>query len=94
VMYLGQIVESGTAQVVCGAPKHPYTRALMSLAPRLDTGSQTRVVLAGEMPSPIDPPAGCPFHPRCPIAEARCKTDVPAWRELCDGHWVACHLAH
>jgi oligopeptide/dipeptide ABC transporter ATP-binding protein len=52
-----------------------------------------RIVLPGDVPSPIHPPAGCPFHPRCPIAEARCRTEVPPWREISKDHWAACHLA-
>jgi oligopeptide transport system ATP-binding protein len=94
VMYLGRIVESGDARTVCQSPKHPYTQALISAVPVTDPDSKRRrIVLAGDVPSPIHPPAGCPFHPRCPLAEARCKTEVPALRELAPGHAVACHLA-
>jgi oligopeptide transport system ATP-binding protein len=94
VMYLGRIVESGPAKTVCGSPKHPYTQALLSAVPVLDQASKrARIVLSGDVPSPIHPPAGCPFHPRCPVAEPRCKTDIPELRSLNNGHGVACHLA-
>lgn len=94
VMYLGRIVEEGEAGVLVSAPKHPYTQALISAIPVVDPESKRqRIVLPGDVPSPIDPPSGCPFHPRCPIAEARCKTEVPRLREVADGHRVSCHLA-
>ena len=94
VMYLGKIVESGPAKAVCRSPKHPYTQALISAVPVVDPESKRRrIVLPGEPPSPISPPSGCPFHPRCPIAEARCRTDAPALRQAGDGHQAACHLA-
>jgi len=94
VMYLGRIVESGEAKAICRAPKHPYTQALLSAVPQVDPDSKRqRIVLVGDVPSPIHPPAGCPFHPRCPVAEARCKTEPPAGRELAPGRHVACHLA-
>jgi oligopeptide transport system ATP-binding protein len=94
VMYLGRIVETGDAKETCRAPKHPYTQALISAIPVVDPDSKRqRILLSGDVPSPIHPPGGCPFHPRCPIAEARCKTDVPALREIEPSHWVACHLA-
>jgi oligopeptide transport system ATP-binding protein len=94
VMYLGRIVEAGEARAVCGFPQHPYTQALISAVPVVDPDSKRRrIILAGDVPSPIHPPGGCPFHPRCPVAEARCKTDVPELREIDPGRWVACHLA-
>jgi oligopeptide/dipeptide ABC transporter ATP-binding protein len=94
VMYLGRVVESGPAREVCRIPQHPYTRALLSAVPVVDPESKReRIVLGGDVPSPIEPPAGCPFHPRCPVAEARCRTEVPAARTLGDGRVVACHLA-
>lgn len=94
VMYLGKIVELGEAKTVCRVPKHPYTQALMSAVPVVDPASKRkRIILSGEVPSPIHPPEGCPFHPRCPIAEARCKIETPALRELDSGHFAACHLA-
>jgi len=94
VLYLGKIVEAGEARTTCRFPKHPYTQALISAVPVVDPDSKRqRIILAGDVPSPIHPPAGCPFHPRCPVAEARCKTEAPALREVEPGHWVACHLA-
>jgi oligopeptide/dipeptide ABC transporter ATP-binding protein len=93
VMYLGKIVELGGAKAVVQTPKHPYTQALVSAVPQIDPASQrTRIILAGEMPSPIDPPPGCPFHPRCPLAEARCRSEPPALREVDPGHWASCHF--
>ena len=94
VMYLGRVVELGAASAVIGAPKHPYTQALISAVPVVDpTEKRARLVLPGDVPSPIHPPSGCPFHPRCPIAEARCRTEIPPLREIEPGHWAACHLA-
>jgi oligopeptide/dipeptide ABC transporter ATP-binding protein len=94
VMYLGKVVELGQAAAVVRTPRHPYTQALISAVPEIDDQSQRpRIVLSGELPSPIDPPSGCPFHPRCPVAEARCKLEVPLLREIVPGHWAACHLA-
>ena len=94
VMYLGRIVESGDAKDVCRAPKHPYTQALLSAVPVVDPDSKRqRIILAGDVPSPIHPPGGCPFHPRCPVAEPRCKTEVPQLRDLGTGRQAACHAA-
>jgi len=94
VMYLGKVVEQGEASVVVNEPKHPYTQALISAIPVVDPDSKRqRIVLPGDVPSPIDPPSGCPFHPRCPVAEARCRSEVPRLRELADGRSAACHLA-
>jgi oligopeptide transport system ATP-binding protein len=94
VMYLGKIVEMGDAKTVCRQPKHPYTQALISAVPVVDPSSKRkRIVLSGDVPSPIHPPAGCPFHPRCPVAEERCRTEVPLLRELSAGQFAACHLA-
>jgi oligopeptide/dipeptide ABC transporter ATP-binding protein len=94
VMYLGRVVESAESKILCRAPKHPYTQALLSAVPVVDPDSKRqRIILAGDVPSPIHPPGGCPFHPRCPIAEARCKTEPPALREVEPGRWAACHLA-
>jgi len=94
VMYLGRLVEAGDARAVCQSPKHPYTQALISAVPVVDPDSKRRrIILAGDVPSPIHPPGGCPFHPRCPVAEPRCQTEEPAWREVAPGRHVACHLA-
>ncbi len=94
VMYLGKVVEMGDAKVVCRQPKHPYTQALISAVPVVDPSSKRkRIVLSGDVPSPIHPPSGCPFHPRCPVAEARCKTEQPVLGEVGSGHFAACHLA-
>jgi len=94
VMYLGRIVESGDAEAICHFPKHPYTQALISAVPVIDPDSRRRrILLSGELPSPIHPPGGCPFHPRCPVAEPRCQAEVPPLREISPGHHAACHLA-
>jgi oligopeptide/dipeptide ABC transporter ATP-binding protein len=94
VMYLGKIVELAEAKAVIRAPKHPYTQALISAVPEVDPDTKReRIVLPGDVPSPIHPPSGCHFHPRCPVAEARCRTDAPLLREVAPGHWAACHLA-
>jgi oligopeptide transport system ATP-binding protein len=94
VMYLGRFVELADARSITGTPRHPYTQALISAVPVVDPKSKRRrIVLPGDAPSPIHPPPGCPFHPRCPLAEDRCRREVPAWREVAPGHWAACHLA-
>ncbi len=95
VMYLGRVVELAESKAVIQQPLHPYTQALISAVPIPDPiheQSRTRVVLAGEMPSPVNPPSGCPFHTRCPIREDRCQHEVPVLREIAPGHQVACHL--
>jgi oligopeptide/dipeptide ABC transporter ATP-binding protein len=94
VMYLGKIVETAEAKSIIREPRHPYTQALISAIPEVDPESKRRrIILPGDVPSPIHPPTGCPFHPRCPVAEVRCKAEVPAVREISSGHWVVCHLA-
>jgi len=97
VLYLGRLMEQGPAGAVCEQPLHPYTQALLSAEPlplpsdRRD--HQRRIRLQGEIPSPLNPPSGCPFRTRCPRAEARCAEQVPAWREVAPDHRVACHFA-
>jgi oligopeptide/dipeptide ABC transporter ATP-binding protein len=93
VMYLGKLVEVGTSRQICTAPKHPYTQALLSAVPIPDPGAKKqRVVLRGDVPTPIDPPAGCRFHTRCPVAVDRCKDEEPPLRQIQDGRDAACHL--
>jgi oligopeptide/dipeptide ABC transporter ATP-binding protein len=93
VMYLGRIVEIGGKQDIFGAPKHPYTQALIDAAPVADPrNKRQRSVLEGDVPSPLDPPKGCPFHPRCPHAFARCVVEAPQMTKRSDGHFAACHL--
>jgi oligopeptide transport system ATP-binding protein len=94
VMYLGKIVELTEARAIIRAPKHPYTQALISAVPVVDPDSKRqRIILPGDVPSPINPPPGCPFHPRCPIAVDECRVKVPALGEISPGHFAACHLA-
>jgi dipeptide transport system ATP-binding protein len=92
VMYLGKVVEQAPKQTLFTAPRHPYTRALLASTPRIDARArQTRQVLTGELPSPLNPPSGCAFHKRCPFAVARCAAQVPVLEDLGGGQWVACH---
>jgi oligopeptide transport system ATP-binding protein len=96
VMYLGKIVELADRKTLYDDPLHPYTRALLSAVPIPDPELEARrehLVLRGEVPSPLDPPAGCVFHPRCPLAEDRCRQVVPELREVKPAHWAACLLA-
>ena len=93
VMYLGKLVEVGTSEQICLAPKHPYTQALLSAVPIPDPAAKKqRIVLKGDVPTPINPPSGCRFHTRCPIAVDRCKVEEPPLRRLADSRLAACHL--
>jgi oligopeptide/dipeptide ABC transporter ATP-binding protein len=97
IMYLGRIVEHGPTDDVFNHPRHPYTRALLGAVPRADSGRRrqraARVVVEGEPPSPLQPPPGCRFHPRCPWAVDRCRTEEPYLRPVVADHFAACHLA-
>jgi dipeptide transport system ATP-binding protein len=91
VMYLGRAVEQGSREAIFAAPQHPYTRALLQASPVADPSRRGfRAKLVGELPSPLNPPSGCVFHPRCPLANARCKAEVPELQRL-NGRLVACH---
>lgn len=93
VMYLGKIVEVGTRTEIFRNPQHPYTQALLSAIPIPDPKSRAeRQVLRGEIPSPVEPPSGCRFHPRCPYAFDRCPEEEPGFTDLGEGHVAACHL--
>ncbi len=92
IMYLGRVVESAPADALFKAPNHPYTQALLANVPRLDARKKTFAVIKGEIPSPINPPGGCHFHPRCPFVMERCKSERPALREIAPGRMSACHL--
>jgi peptide/nickel transport system ATP-binding protein len=90
VMYLGRIAELAPAESLFRRPRHPYTRALMEAIPDLDMTGRARIPVGGEVPSPINPPTGCAFHPRCPLAGPRCKAERPELKPAGDA-MVACH---
>ena len=93
VMYLGKLVEVTDKRSLFAHPQHPYTEALLSAVPAPDPRTQKkRIILAGDVPSPINPPPGCRFHTRCPYVEARCRVEEPVTKEVRPGHFVACHL--
>jgi oligopeptide/dipeptide ABC transporter ATP-binding protein len=93
VMYLGKIVEIADRAALFAQPQHPYTEALLSAVPVPDPdAAKKRIILRGDVPSPINPPSGCRFHTRCPYAFDRCKTEEPPLQEVRPGHSAACHL--
>jgi peptide/nickel transport system ATP-binding protein len=94
VMYVGRMVELAETDALFSAPKHPYTAALLSAVPEPDPRTRSkRIVLQGDVANPASPPSGCYFHPRCPYAVERCRTETPAWRELPSHRFVSCHRA-
>ncbi len=92
VMYLGRVVESGLTDEIFAHPNHPYTKVLLREVPRLENRKIDFHPVEGEIPSPLDPPPGCHFHPRCPFAEKKCREQVPPLRSVSPGHFSACHL--
>ena len=92
VMYLGRMVELGGSEEIFAEPNHPYTAALLAEVPTFETKKKTYSAIKGEIPSPLNPPPGCHFHPRCPHAFARCKVERPAFKEIAPGRFSACHL--
>ena len=92
IMYLGRVVEVASTDVLFAGPNHPYAQALLAEVPRISTSKRTFHPIKGEIPSPLDPPPGCHFHPRCPHAFARCRNEVPVLKEIAPGRISACHL--
>ena len=92
IMYLGRVVEIAPTSELFADPNHPYTQALLAEVPRLETRQRKFAPVKGEIPSPIDPPSGCHFHPRCPQASARCREEIPVLREIAQKRFSACHL--
>jgi oligopeptide/dipeptide ABC transporter ATP-binding protein len=94
VMYLGNTVELGTVENLFSNPIHPYTQALLSAIPRPSVhANKNRIRLQGDLPNPANPPSGCPFHTRCPIAQDICNSKKPTWEQVEEGHFAACHFA-
>ena len=89
VMYLGHVMESAPSHELVSSPRHPYTKALLSAVPVVGNNTEKRQILSGDVPSPLAPPSGCPFHPRCPHARPECRCELPPWQEE-DGHGVRC----
>ncbi len=92
IMYLGRVVEVAATEAIFDDPNHPYTQALLAEVPRIDLRKRDYQPVKGEIPSPLDPPPGCHFHPRCPHASERCRRERPALKEIATGRWSACHL--
>jgi len=92
IMYLGRVVEAAPSEALFAAPNHPYTRALLAEVPRIDLRRRRFEPIRGEIPSPLDPPPGCHFHPRCPHAFPRCRSERPALKSIAPGRLAACHL--
>jgi oligopeptide/dipeptide ABC transporter ATP-binding protein len=93
-MYLGHLMELTTSEELYANPLHPYTKALLSAVPIPDPDKERqreRIILSGDVPTPLNPPAGCVFHTRCPIAVEECRQRIPDWRDMGGGHMVACH---
>ncbi len=94
VMYLGKICETAPVDVLFDAPRHPYTRMLLDTIPDIEMTGKAKIVSTGEIPNPINPPGGCPFHPRCPLAQAVCRERAPRLKLINSGSRVACHIVH
>lgn len=92
IMYLGRIVELGPTEAFYAAPNHPYAQMLLAEVPRIGAGARSYAAVGGEIPSPMNPPPGCHFHPRCPHAFARCRSEAPELKSIAPGRWSACHL--
>ena len=92
IMYLGRVVESAPADLLFAHPNHPYTQALLASEPKLEVKKRNFIPVKGEIPSPLHPPSGCHFHPRCPSAMAQCSTTPPPLREITADHFSACYL--
>ncbi|UFN49380.1 ABC transporter ATP-binding protein [Roseomonas sp. OT10] len=92
IMYLGRVVESAPSEEVFARPNHPYTQSLLGAVPRIEARKKAFVTVQGEIPSPLNPPSGCHFNPRCPHAFDRCRVEVPALKEIAPGHMSRCHL--